>query len=62
MSRLLVRPGTDDHGMLIDLAHRRGFIVHALGAGIYQVERRDGERCLKGSAAEVHRFLRSRPA
>jgi hypothetical protein len=61
MSRLLVRPGTDEHGLLIDLAHRRGFRVRELDGGDYRVERA-GEVCFKGSAAEVHRWLRDKPA
>jgi hypothetical protein len=63
MSGMLTKPrGTDEHGLLIDLAHRRGFVVHSLGGGLYQIEKKSGERCLKGTAAEVHRWLRSRVA
>ncbi len=62
MSKLLTTPrGTDEHGRLIDLAHRRGFRVRALDGGIYRVEQA-GEVCFKGSAAEVHRWLRDRHA
>jgi hypothetical protein len=50
--------GDDEHGLLMDLAQRRGFFVRALGDGLYQVEQA-GERRFKGTAAQVHRFLRS---
>jgi hypothetical protein len=43
------------------LAHRRGFVVRALGDGTYQVEK-GGERRFKGSAAQVNRWLRENPA
>jgi hypothetical protein len=58
--KLRITPGTDEHGLLIDLAHRRGFCVHTLGGGVFSVEKNGGERCFKGSAAEVHRWLRGR--
>jgi hypothetical protein len=45
----------------MDLAHRLGFCVRALGGGVFQIEKK-GERCFKGTAAEVHRWLRSRVA
>jgi hypothetical protein len=57
MAMLRVTPGTDEHGLLVDLAHRRGFVVRALSSGGYEVEQR-GERRFRGSAAEVHRWLR----
>jgi hypothetical protein len=60
MSRLLTAPrGADEDGRLIDLGHRRGFVVRALGDGVYEVES-GGKRCFKGSAPEVHRWLRDR--
>jgi hypothetical protein len=62
MSRVLATPrGADEHGLLMDLAHRRGFVVRALGDGTYQVEK-GGERRFKGSAAQVNRWLRDNPA
>jgi hypothetical protein len=60
MSKLLTTPrGADEHGLLMDLAHRRGFVVRSLGDGLYEVEK-GGARCLKGTAAEVHRWLRDK--
>jgi hypothetical protein len=60
MSRLPTTPrGTSEGDLLIDLAHRRGFHVRATGDGIYEVER-GGARCFKGTAAEVHRWLRDK--
>jgi hypothetical protein len=61
VSRLLITPGTDEHGLLIDLAQRRGFVVRALGDGFYQIERA-GERRFRGTAAQVTRWLREKAA
>jgi hypothetical protein len=60
MSRMPTTPrGTDEGSLLIDLAHRRGFVVRALGDGVYEVEG-GGKRCFKGSAAQVNGWLRDR--
>jgi hypothetical protein len=62
MSRMPTMPrGTDEHGLLIDLAQRRGFCVLALGDGAYQVEQA-GERRFRGTAAQVNRWLRDKAA
>jgi hypothetical protein len=61
MSRMPSTPrGTSERDLLIDLARQGGFIIHALGDGLYQIEGKSGERCLKGTAAEAHRWLRSK--
>jgi hypothetical protein len=62
MSRLLTTPpGTDEHGLLINLAQRRGFVVRALGDSIYEIEK-GGERRFRGTAARVNRWLREKAA
>jgi hypothetical protein len=61
MSRMLATRGGGEHGLLIDLAHRRGFCVRALGDDDYEVEER-GKRRFRGTAPEVHRWLRSKVA
>jgi hypothetical protein len=61
MSRMPAMPrGTSERDLLIDLARGRGFVIHALGDGLYQIEGKSGERCLRGTAAEAHRWLRSK--
>jgi hypothetical protein len=63
MSRIPTMPrGTDEHGLLIDLAHRRGFVVRPLndGGGIYEIIEKNGKMVYRGTAAEVHRWLRSK--
>jgi hypothetical protein len=61
MSRMLLTRGGGDHGLLIDLAHRRGFRVHVRGVDLYEVTK-NNKCCFRGTAAEVHRWLRSKVA
>jgi hypothetical protein len=60
MSRMLLTRGGGDHGLLIDLAHRLGLRVHVRG-DLYEVTK-NNICCFCGTAAEVHRWLRSKVA
>ena len=61
MSKMSTTPrGTDEHGMLVDMLARRGFRVHVRG-DLYEITK-DNRYCFRGTAAEVHRWLRSRVA
>jgi hypothetical protein len=59
MSQMLVTPGTDAHGMLIDLCARRGYRVHVRNNDQFEITK-DNKCCFRGSAGEVHRWLRSK--
>jgi hypothetical protein len=59
MSKMLLARGSGEHGMLIEMLHRRGFVVRSLGGGLYEVTK-DSKVCFRGSAGEIHRWLRSK--
>jgi hypothetical protein len=48
--------------MLRDVACTRSAFVHQTGSDAFRVESQTGKRLLLGTAAEVTRFLRARPA
>ena len=61
MSKMLTADGGGVHGMLVDLAHRLGFRVHVRGVDLYEVTENNKYR-FRGSAPQVHRWLRDKAA